>query len=53
MTVRGVSVWLPKAKALVCVKPGEELSDDDIEALETFFLLLKERKRGEENAEGS
>lgn len=54
MTVRGVSVWLPKAQALVCVKPGEELSDQEIEALEEYFLLIREARRvREENAEES
>jgi hypothetical protein len=43
MVTRGQSLWLPKAQVLVCLKPGNDLSEEEVEALEEFFLLLQER----------
>lgn len=52
MAGRGTSFWLPRSGVLVCLKPGEDLSDEELEALEEFFLLIKERLHGDQ-ADGS
>lgn len=41
---RGQSLWLPNSKVLVCVKPGEELTNAQAQALDEFFMLLKENR---------
>ena len=45
MVGRGQAIYLPRSGVLVCLKPGEDLTDDEVEALEEFFLLIKERLR--------
>lgn len=44
MAGRGQAIWLPKSGVLVCLKPGEDITDNEIEALEEFFLMVKEAR---------
>lgn len=48
MAAKGISIWLPKSGVMVCLKPGEDLTDEELEALEEFFLLIKERLHGDQ-----
>jgi hypothetical protein len=45
MSRKAQAVWLPKAKVIVCLSPGAELSEEEIEALEEYFLLLQEARK--------
>ena len=48
MASRGQAIYMPKSEVLVCLKPGEDLTDEEIEALEEFLLLIKERLHGDQ-----
>lgn len=43
----GTSYWLPRSKVVVCLKPGEKLTDEEVQALDEYFLLIGEvRQKG-------
>lgn len=52
MAGRGQAIYLPRSGVLVCLKPGEDLTDEEVEALEEFFLLIKERLHGDQANSG-